>query len=364
MYKLTLSHTLTIYGYLVAMMVLSTTVQATPYLWQTNSYGNDIHIYNLNTFELVRRLEVGAHPHGIAVPDDKSVFYVSLERHGQPHGELLWINPVSLEVERRLKTCKEPQNIAITPDGKWLYVPCKNGQYWVVDTDTGITVKKIATGGRPHNVKPSSDGRYMYLSPLGSPVGVTVIDVQAGHQMTGFIAFCGQVRPLDVSRDGQLLFQQVDGVFGFKVADTTQRAVLTEVQHSTSVEWFHSAKKLINRVSRRFGFEKPFTLPYCHGLGVRPDQKEVWATCGSNLNIHNLDRGNYGETAHLNLDGTGYWLSFSPDSRYAAVALADLDQVAIVDTHDKRIVRLLAVGNRPKRNIIIDHRIQNDSVDH
>jgi len=75
------------------------------------------------------------------------------------------------------------------------------------------------------------------------------------------------------------------------------------------------------------------------------------------LNIHSLDRDSYAETTHLVLDGKGYWLSFSPDSHYAAVALAELGQVAIIDAHEKRIIRVLDVGKRPKRNVIIDHMI-------
>jgi DNA-binding beta-propeller fold protein YncE len=335
-------------------LVFSTAARATPYLWQLNAWGNDIHIYNLDNFQLVRRLDVGRNPHGIAVPKDLQMIYISLERYGQPHGELLWINPVSLVIERRTEICEEPENIAVTPDGKWLYVPCKHGEYWVVDTASGATVKKISTGGRPHNAKPSSDGRYMYLSPLGRPDGVTVVDVAAGHRVTGFIPFGGQVRPLDLSRDGQLLFQQVDGVNGFRVADTERGAVVKTVRHSTGLGWFQPVQRLMNRVSRRLGYGKMFELAHCHGLAVRPDQKEVWATCGHNLNIHSLDRDNYAETGYLQLSGTGYWLSFSPDSRYAAVALADRDQVAVVDTREKRIVRLLAVGHRPKRNVIID----------
>jgi len=349
---------------LAAVLVFTTAAQATPYLWQTNALGNDIHIYNLDTFQLVRRLEVGDNPHGIAVPGDRHVIHVSLERSGQPTGELLWINPVSFEIERRMETCEVPGNIAVTPDGKWLYVPCrKNGQYWVVDTGTGATVKKIETGGRPHNVKSSSDGRYMYLSPLGTSDGVTVVDVQAGHQVKGFIAFGGQVRPLDVSQDSMLLFEQVDGLNGFRIADTRRLAVIKTVQHSVSLGWFLPAEKLINRVSRRLGLGNVFELVHCHGLAVRPDQEEVWSVCGRNLNIHGMEGDNYAEIAHVMLSGMGYWVSFSPDSRYAAVALADHDQVTIVDTRDKRVARLLEVGHGPKVNMVIDDQRQGTPLD-
>ena len=37
---------------------------------QINAYGNDAHIYNMDDFSLVRRIEVGPNPHGISATAD------------------------------------------------------------------------------------------------------------------------------------------------------------------------------------------------------------------------------------------------------------------------------------------------------
>ena len=47
-------------------------------LWQTNSEGDDLHVFHLESRQLVRRLAVGPEPHGIAAPADGSVIYVTL----------------------------------------------------------------------------------------------------------------------------------------------------------------------------------------------------------------------------------------------------------------------------------------------
>lgn len=62
-------------------------------LWQTNSEGDDIHVFDLESRTLVRRLVVGPEPHGIAAPADSSVVHVALEANGRARGELLWIDP-------------------------------------------------------------------------------------------------------------------------------------------------------------------------------------------------------------------------------------------------------------------------------
>jgi DNA-binding beta-propeller fold protein YncE len=186
----------------------------------------------------------------------------------------------------------------------------------------------------------------MFLSPMGEPHGVTIVDVQAGHGVVGFILFSESVRPPALSADGKFLFQHVDGLNGFEVADVRRRKVVATVEHSTDLGWFMPLKFL--------GYITTSGLNRCHGLALRPDQEEVWSTCAVNLAVHDTTDPSYPETHLVELDGKGYWLTFSPDSRYAFVALSGRNQVAVIDTSDKRIVRHLSVGDAPKRNIVVE----------
>lgn len=324
----------------------SAQAQRNQYLWQTNSQGNDIHIFRVDGFELHRRLEVGPEPTGIAAPKDGRVVYVSLEANDRDRGELLWIDPLSLEIEHRLEVGPEPHAIATTPDGRWVYVPCRDGHYWVVDAAARKVVTKIRTGGRPHNTQASRDGRYMYLSPMYEPQGVTVVDIHAGHEVVGFIPFAASVRPSALSEDGRFLFQHVDGLNGFQVADTSQRRVVATVEHSTDLGWFMPVKRL--------GYVTLQGLKRCHGLAIRPDQTEIWSVCAKNLAVHSLVAPSFPEKTLIELEEKGYWLTFSPDGRHAFVALTGQNRIAVVDAARKRIVRHLSAGAAPKRNMVIE----------
>jgi len=187
----------------------------------------------------------------------------------------------------------------------------------------------------------------MYLSPMGKPKGVTVVDVLAGHEVIGFIPFSAAVRPPALSANGQLLFQHVDGLNGFEVADVEQRTRVARVKHSSNIGWFAPIKRLGNLTLK--GFKR------CHGLALRPDQAEIWSTCANNLTIHNVRDPSYPETHRIGLTGKGYWLTFSPDSRYAFVALSNRNQVAVVDTKSKDIVQHLDAGKAPKRNLVLTY---------
>ena len=305
-------------------------------LWQTNAYGDDVHVIDVATHEVVRRIVVGPEPHGIAAPDDAHVVYIAIEALKRPKGELIWVNPRTYEVEHRLTIGPKPNQLACTPDGKWVYVPCNDGHYWVIDGVERKVVAKIETGGRPHNTQASRDGRWMYLSPMGAPKRVTIVDVRAGHEVVGHIPFSNSVRPPALSKDNKRFFQNVDGLIGFEVADIAQRKVIARVEHMISKE--HQGKP-----SR------------CHGLAIRPDQKEIWS-CNvehRTVHVHDITRDDFPQIAAVPMIGRVYWLCFSPDGKYAYLAVRSKRKVAVVDVAKKKVIRHIDVGNTPKRNLVI-----------
>jgi DNA-binding beta-propeller fold protein YncE len=318
---------------------------ARPLLWQTNSEGDDIHVFDLESRTLLRRLVVGPEPHGIATPADARVIYVALEANGRAHGELLWIDPREHTIEHRMALCREPHALATSPDGRWIYVPCRDEHYWVLDAHEREVVARIHTGGRPHNTQISRDGRTAILSPMGDGHRVTIVDIAAGHEIVGQIGFAGSVRPSALSDDGRL-FHHVDGLNGFQVADVSRRRAVATVLHHTPLGWFLVHPKL--------GWIGQSGLQRCHGLAIRPDQREIWSACGSSVTIHEIAGSTYRELARIELVSKAYWLTFSPDGRWAAVALSQANRVAVIDVESRRIAAHLPAGIGPKRNLVIE----------
>jgi YVTN family beta-propeller protein len=329
----------------LAVAAVSRSAVAGPLLWQTSSEGDDIRVFDLEKRQFVRRLVVGSEPHGIAAPADARVVYVALEANDRPRGELLWIDPRAYRVEHRMEICREPHAIATTPDGRWIYVPCRDEHYWVVDAERRQVAARIRTGGRPHNLRISHDGRMALLSPMGDAARVTVVDVEAGHEVAGEIAFAGSVRPSALSRDGRL-FQHVDGLNGFQVADVGSREVVATVEHGAALGWLLLHPQL--------GWLGASGLQRCHGLAVRPGEQEIWSACGASVTIHEIADPTYPELARVPLASKAYWLTFSPDGRWALVALSGADRVAVVDAVSREVVAELPAGAGPKRNLVVD----------
>jgi len=281
-----------------ALQVGSLSAQA--HLWQLDSGGEEMHVIDYGSGKTVDRIPVGPEPH----------------------------------------------EIATTPDGRWIYVPCRDGHYWVVNGRERRVIKRIHTGGRPHNTRASRNGRFMYLSPMGEPERVVVVDVEAGHRVVGHIDFRNSVRPPAIAEARGLFFQQVDGLNGFQVADLDSRRVLATVEHAGDLGWFLLPWK-------KLGWIGPEGLKRCHGLEVRPGEEEIWSVCGNRVSIHELTSGRYPTTGTVSLPEKGYWLTFSPSGAFAFVALSDEGRVIMVNARSRRITKSFTAGGRPKRNLVV-----------
>src|SRR5205814_6076702 len=63
-------------------------------------------------------------------------------------GELLWIDPFTDKIVRRMPIGPAPNQLAVTPDGKFAYIPVNDGYYEVVDLAKAQILTRIFTGGR------------------------------------------------------------------------------------------------------------------------------------------------------------------------------------------------------------------------
>lgn len=101
---------------------------AQPYLWQTNSGRDDVHVIDLSRGTVVDRVVVGPEPHEIAAPENEATVPVSLEANDRERGEIVWIDP-----ERRVVT----QRVEVGPDPtKSRSRPMAGGSMCPAATDT------------------------------------------------------------------------------------------------------------------------------------------------------------------------------------------------------------------------------------
>ena len=303
-------------------------------LYVANSAGNDIHINDAAPNRVIRRVEVGPEPHGLAATAGGDKVFITIENTKGDRGELLWFDPASDTVTRRLAVGPRPNQLAVTPDGSIAYVPCDDASWWVVDTVKAEVVAKIATGGRPHNTLCSPDGRRMYLGPKGS-YHVLIADI-ATHALAGEIPLSDAPRPIALSKDETRLYANVDTLIGFEVADVPRRKVIHRVEADVPEE-------LLRKASRS------------HGIGLRPGEKELWMcdVYHDRTYVFDLTTEPPRQVATIAMKGGGYWMAFSPDGTRCYISERVGNTVAVIDTDTRETVARIAVGNVPKRVLVV-----------
>src|SRR5205807_2822702 len=80
-------------------------------LYVTNSAGDDVTVIDVATNRPVGRIEVGPHPHGIAVPAKPDFILVSIE--GTNPGKLVWFDPVTDKVTKSMPIGPAPNQLAV-----------------------------------------------------------------------------------------------------------------------------------------------------------------------------------------------------------------------------------------------------------
>ena len=211
--------------------------------------------------------------------------------------------------------------MSITPDGKVIYLPSLETDFWnVVDADTGEVITKIVTKSGSHNTLISADGRLAFLAGLKSKV-LTVADAKTHKAVSTISPFGGNVRPFTVNGKGTLVFACVNDLLGFEVGDVASGKMI----HRVEVEGFKPGPV------KRHGCPS-------HGVGLTPDEKEIWLTDASNKRLHIFDATVMPpkQVASVILKDEPGWVTFSVDGRYVYPSTGE-----VIDTKSRTILTSL-----------------------
>lgn len=211
--------------------------------------------------------------------------------------------------------------LAISPDGKILYVPSFEGPHWLaLDAMTGDVLAKIVTGSGAHNTIYGPDGRSVYLAGLRSPM-LAVADPRTHKVVKEVGPFTKPVRPFTINAAQTLCFVNVNELLGFEVGDL-------------------KTGKMLHRVEVT-GYEKgPVKRHGCpsHGVALTPDETELWLADGANSAIHVFDAtvSPPKQIATIKVRDQPGWITFSLDGRYGYPSTGD-----VIDVKTRRILTSL-----------------------
>lgn len=190
--------------------------------------------------------------------------------------------------------------MSMSPDGSIIYQPSfEKDRWYVVNAENGSISTEVVTNSRAHNTVFSVDGREAYLAGLGSSY-LTVADAKTHKILRKVGPFSGSIRPFTVNGDSSLVYVNVNGLLGFEIGDLKTGKKL----HRVEVREVPRGKPL------RHGCPS-------HGIGMTPDQRQIWVSDGFNSMVHIFDSTNSPPTLQhsIKLRGQPGWVTFSLDGK-------------------------------------------------
>jgi len=290
----------------------------------------------------VKRIATGGfHPNGkasnvkgIAVSVTLNSIYVStiesLQRIDLGTGKIIWEKTYEGGCDR----------MAVSPDGKLMYLPSFEHDTWnVVDCKTGEVIKKITGFKRSHNTVYGLSGAHVYLDDIGSP-WLTVADTRT-HTIVGRVGPFGNfVRPFTINGRETRAYVTVDSLLGFEVGDLRTGKKLARVV----VEGWDTGPV------RRHGDPS-------HGIGLSPDEKEIWLCDGHNMRLHVFSAVMpYQQLTTIPLQDMPGWITFSLDGKTAYPSSGE-----IIDVKTRKV--LLTLRDEFNNSVASEKMVEVDMAD-
>jgi DNA-binding beta-propeller fold protein YncE len=228
--------------------------------------------------------------------------------------KIVWENPFEGGCDR----------MAISPDGKTMYLPSLEKDFWnVVDCETGNIIKKIQVVKRAHNTIYGLSGSHVYMADIASPI--LFVANPATHTIEKKIGPFGNfIRPFTVNGAETTVYCTVDSLLGFEVGDLTTGKKLARIE----VQGWTMGPV------RRHGNPS-------HGIGLTPDEKEIWVADGFNMRMHIFSATKpYQQLTTIPLQDMPGWVTFSLDGKYAYPSSGE-----VIDVKTRKILLTLQDEN-------------------
>lgn len=318
-------------------------------IYVTNSAGDSIDVIDPVTNTVVQVIKDIVGAHGIAFSPDASRVYVSNEETST----LDVFDRKSGKLIKKVPLTDHPNNISVTKNGDRIVVAIARGKGGldIVDAATLTLKKTISTnGGRLHNVYVTPDNKYVVGGSIPSKT-FYVFDLDK-EQMAWRMPMDKGVRcmAIETNPDGSTkrVFAQMSELNGFSVIDFAEQK--------------EAARVTLPKVPQEFDHGGYRTNEPSHGIGIAPDNKTLWVTSIPNNAVYEYSLADLTVIGKVDLpsekiagreaplSAVANWVTFTPDGKELYISNSGMRSVSVVDTMAMKVVKVVPVGEVPKRN--------------
>ena len=303
----------------------------------TNEAGRTLSVIDVATDRVVATIPVGTRPRGVRLAPGGRAVYVALS--GSPRcpptmpdtecarlqadrslDGIAEVDAVARRVRRVLPGGTDPEQFALSPDGRRLYAANEDaGAASIVDVPTGRVLMSVPVGREPEGVRVSPDGRLAYVtSEAGNTV--TALDAQTGR-VRWHTTVDARPRDLVATADGRHLY------------------VSTEVGGSVDV-LDGQRDSMLARIALPDG-SKPM------GLALSTDGATLFVATGRHGTVEIVDTHMRAVVGSVRVGARPWGVALAANGRKLYVANGSSNDVSVIDTDARRVTTTIPVGALP-----------------
>lgn len=338
-----LLHALAVVGAAAASSGLRAAEESPYRVLVTNERSGTLSVIDGATRKVTATVALGKRPRGLKVSPDGRFLYVALSGSpiAGPGVDESKLPPAdkgadgigvvdlnTLKLDRVLRGVSDPEQLAVSADGRRLYIASEDtGQAIVMDASDGRVLAKLEVGGEPEGVTLSPDGRHVYMSSEEDH-HIAVIDTTANRV----------VSTLNVGQRPRFTEFSDDGAFAFVSGENDGTVTVIDAK----------ALKVLRTIKLQ---GDALTRPV--GMVVSHDGKRLYTVTGRGKMLLEMDIATGRVLRSVEVGPRPWGVALSPSGNVLYTANGNSNDVSVVDAATLKVLSRIPVGNSPWGLVIV-----------
>jgi YVTN family beta-propeller protein len=281
-----------------------------------NSRDATIQLIDQQTYAPVATYPVGKEPHHLmSTPDNKSVIVAS-----SVGNELIFLDPVSGQIQRRVKDVLDPYQIGFSPNQKWFVsasLRLDRVDIYKYDGANLVLTARVPLGKLPSHMAFNRASDTVFITRQGSDQ-VSAIDL-ATHLVKWTVPVGKLPAGIAMTPDDKYLLV---GIMGSNYVEV--------------IDW--RTQKTIKRIKAGDG---------THNFRSLGDGRHTFVSNRVSNSINIIDQVTLENVGMINVPGGPDCMELTKDGKTLWVTLRWIKKVAVIDVATRKIIKMIPVGRSP-----------------
>jgi PQQ-dependent catabolism-associated beta-propeller protein len=309
-------------------------------VYVSNEASGDMTVIDPGQAQAVATLPLGKRPRGIHASNGQILVALSGSPAAPPGVDestlpppdrsadgIAVFDPAQQKIVRKLPGGSDPEQFALSADGKRMYVANEDAAgVSIVEVSGGKVLATVATGEEPEGVTLTPDGKFVYVTSEDEGA-VAVIDLST-NKVAKTIKVGRRPRAVAFLPDGSRAFVTNENSGTVSVLDCARGEAIREIPLEAGM--------------------KPM------GLAITRNGAALYVSTGRGKKVVAIDTASEKVSGAVEVGDRPWGIALSPDEKLLFTANGPSNDVSVVDVATRQVVRRIKAGDRPWGVLVLE----------